>query len=475
MDTRRSPIAAAALVAALLMVLAILRAPDHDESQYVASAVLGAKGLLPYRDFAYLQTPLQPLLFAPVAALFGSETWLALRIVNALLGAVVLGATYAAARAAGSGSGAALVATGLLATCDAFLFSVATARNDALPAALSAVALALALGRDRSSPARAALIGLLLAAAAAAKISYALPAAALGLWSLLDRRRQPLAMMAGALPVVILCVGLFASAPAAAWFEVVRFPTIAPSEYYAAAGRGWKLSLGAKLFDLTKFMLLGPAAFALVLVLGNRLRAPRAALVLLAAGLAAAALPTPTWRQYLVPALPPLFVLLACQWSRWRPTQRTRWLAAGFALIGILPTAIGLATMPSAMQVAEGNAAARAAGAALNDAGYDGPVATLSPQFLPAMGRSPDPRFAAGPFYFRSRALLSPPDEEQARLLSHDRLAKARLPGIVLVGGEDEWTSGEKYLDDRMERAALNAGYRRLPGNFAPFRIYVQD
>ena len=37
-----------------LIALAIVRPLSVDESQYVAATALTAKGLLPYRDFAYL-------------------------------------------------------------------------------------------------------------------------------------------------------------------------------------------------------------------------------------------------------------------------------------------------------------------------------------------------------------------------------------------------------------------------------------
>jgi len=42
------------LVVLALMLLAMARPIDHDESQYVAAAVL-AWGKLPYREFAYLR------------------------------------------------------------------------------------------------------------------------------------------------------------------------------------------------------------------------------------------------------------------------------------------------------------------------------------------------------------------------------------------------------------------------------------
>ena len=87
-------------MALILCALALVRPIDHDESQYVAAAVLTAHGLLPYRDYAYLQTPLQPFLFAPLAWMAGVAAWPALRLANALLGAVAL-FVHVARRAAG--------------------------------------------------------------------------------------------------------------------------------------------------------------------------------------------------------------------------------------------------------------------------------------------------------------------------------------------------------------------------------------
>ncbi|MDE0878886.1 MAG: DUF2029 domain-containing protein, partial [Sphingomonas bacterium] len=153
-----------AILSLAFVALAMLRPVDHDESQYVAAAALVAQGLMPYRDFAYLQTPLQPFLFAPIAMVTGALVWPTLRIANALLGAVAVIATMGAARTAGASPRASLIAAGLFASCDILLFSIGTARNDALPAACLAVALWLALRPDRARTTAIA-IGLLLAAA----------------------------------------------------------------------------------------------------------------------------------------------------------------------------------------------------------------------------------------------------------------------------------------------------------------------
>src|SRR5260221_12267823 len=69
-----------------LLAIGLMRPLSVDESQYVAATALAGQGLLPYRDFAYLQTPLQPLAFAPLQWLFAGHLLLAMRIANASLG-----------------------------------------------------------------------------------------------------------------------------------------------------------------------------------------------------------------------------------------------------------------------------------------------------------------------------------------------------------------------------------------------------
>ncbi|MEG3177885.1 DUF2029 domain-containing protein [Sphingomonas sp. RB3P16] len=461
-------------LAAMFVLFAVLHPIDHDESQYVAAAVLGAHGYLPYRDYAYLQTPLQPLAFAPIAWAAGAFAWPALRLVNALLGTCIVGCVWRAAREAGAGPRAALAAAGLLAGCDILLFSIATARNDALPAALLSLALIPIARAERGTGTRggAVLIGLLLAGAAAAKLSYAIPAAVYGLYALVDRRHRPLAVLIGALPPLALVAWSWVLAPDAFLFGTLRFPALAPAEYYAA--RPWKLSLPAKAIDTLKFLALGPALFALVVV-RRQLARPRLFAWLTIAGLVAALLPEPSWRQYLLPLLPPAFVLLALEWQRAWPGRAVRATALVFLLAGVAPTVIAWATTRGAnslpVAIDEGQRIRRA----LDAAGVDGPVATLSPQFLAATGRLPDLRFATGPFYFRSHALLSPADEARLQLVSADRLALLdRAPPVaILVGGEGAWTSGDDRLDATLERWARARPYRAVAIDSARFRLYV--
>lgn len=475
----RPALRVAVVAVVVLGLLALIRPIDHDESQYVAAAMLGWTGL-PIRDFAYLQTPLQPLLFAPPVALAGDYGWPVTRLLNAALGAGMLALCHATMRAAGAGARPALVATALLAATDIFLFSVSTARNDALPACLLAAGLLAAVhtARTGGSVVVSLLAGVVLAGAAAAKVSYALPAAAYGLYALIDRRHRPFALLAGALPGCALVAGIAASAPDAFWFNVIRFPIEAPAEYYRALGRADKLSALIKLVDLVKFLALGAALPALFWVAWRRPSGAgaRVAALFLAAGMIAAAAPTPVWRQYLLPALPPLFVLLALSWTAHPPRRSWRIALAVFAVAGLAPTLHSLVTgRPAIAEAMRESAAVRAA---MDRAGVTGPVATLAPQFLPATGRPVDPAWATGPFYFRSAGLLSPTEERAYVLVSRATLAQrlrdpATRPAAILVGGEGSWTAGNAALDDAMERAARGAGWRQVPVDSGRMRLYV--
>lgn len=462
-------------VALLLCLLALARPIDHDESQYVAATVLAWPGL-PYRDFAYLQTPLQPMLFAPVVALAGGLAWPALRIVNAVLGALTLLACYGAARAAAVPLRTAIAVTGLMALCDIFLFGAAVARNDALPVACLAGAVWIAMRADagRGSAVGAACAGLLLSAATAAKISFAFPAIVYGLYALWDRRHRPVALAIGALPPAVLVAATWFAAPGAFVFGVFTFPALAPAEWYRTANP-WKLTIAAKVIDTLKFLALGPALPALLIVARHRVADRRAVLLdlMIGAGLVAALLPEPTWRQYLMPVLPPLFGRLGLIWAKRPPGRSTRIAMVVFAIAGLAPTIEGLIRARGGTMV-DATRQSAAIGRTARSAGVAGPVATLSPQFLPAAGLAIDSRFAAGPYYFRTRALLDPALEPGYGVVSRARIDfGGRPPAAILIGGEGPWTSGDAGDDAALEAFAVRNDWHRIDVPDGPFRLYL--
>lgn len=450
-----------------LVLLALVRPVDHDESQYVAATVLALHGL-PYRDFAYLQTPLQPILLAPLAMIAGTWLYPALRFVNALLGAAALIATFAAAREGGASTRAAALATALMASTDIFLFTSAVARNDALPGAALATALWLAVraAQGRGSREGALLAGLLLALAAAIKISFAIPALGYGLFALADRRHRPLMLALGAAPIAFATALLFLAAPEGFIFGVLRFPALAPIEWYRAQHLPAKLSLLGKALDTLKFLALGPALMALALTARARQKGAAARLLdlFIVTGIVAALLPVPTWRQYLLPILPALFVRLALLWHAHPPGRAMRIAAVVFAVGGLAPSiaAIGGAITGKVPLLAVIDAG-KGLRARFIAAGGTGPVATLAPQLLPGARLEIDPRFAAGPFYFRSQGLLDARAEARLHLVSRATLAQARPPRAIVTGGEGTWSAGEARDEAPLIDYARAHGWRRLP------------
>ncbi|WP_375398576.1 DUF2029 domain-containing protein [uncultured Sphingomonas sp.] len=474
----QQPALAAALVLALAA-LAMLRPVNHDESQYVAAAIL-ARAALPWRDFAYFQMPLQPLLLAPLAAAFGGFAWPGLRLVNALLAAGATIAVERAARAGGARPTHAIAVAALFAATDILLFSAGTARNDALPAAALAGALWLIAGtaRGEGNARRAALIGFLLAGAVAAKISYVLPAGAYGAWAMIDRRaHRPGWVALGAAPIVALVAWLAAQAPDAAWFEVFGFPASAPRQMYLDSRRAWKLGAAAKAIDTIKFLALGAALPAIVAVAARWRGGDRTARLVEAialAGLVAALLPEPTWRQYLLPALPPLFVALALAWTRSSPGRCERIAFVAFAVAGLAPSIEGMAAAartgaPMTLAARDGQRLREV----MDRAGVSGPVVTLSPQYLAVAGRLPDARFAAGPFYFRSHDLLSAEDEIRFHLVSAARFDGTQVLNPVLVGGDALAEGGDPALEARLAKAVAARATSIIRIDGGRFTIYV--
>jgi hypothetical protein len=149
-----------------------------------------------------------------------------------------------------------------------------------------------------------------------------------------------------------------------------------------------------------------------------------------------------------------------------------RIVAAIFAAAGLAPTVAGLGD-PGMVEAMRDSAAIRTA---MDHGHVLDAVATLSPEFLPATYRLPDPRFATGPFYFRSHDLLPPVAETQAQLVSGPRL-EASLgvrPAAVLTGGEGAWTAGDAALDGELERWAERHGYRPVDVPGGRFRLWLR-
>jgi hypothetical protein len=471
-------------VAALLVLLALAGDLDHDENQYVAAAQLTLAGL-PYRDFAYLQTPLQPLVLAPLALLPPGLRFPAFRLASAVLGLIALALLYGASRRLGAAPRSAGLAVLLVVLSNVFLFAAGHARNDMLPLALLAAAIWLAAGA-LVRPRLWLAAGVFAGAATCAKISYGVPAAALALFLLFDveRRRWLPALVLGGLLGALPALPLALAAPEGFWFGVFEYPVADPQIWYAQSNP-WRLTWVAKLLDSVWILVRGPALVMLVLIALARRGAaatPGERMLdwMIVGGLAAALLPTPTYRQYFVPLLAPLAVRFALLLSA---QQLPRWgqlALAGTALLGAAGLAeIGTAAASGRWPALESAREAGWIGGVLRAAGVTGPVATLTPRLVLDSGAPLDPRFAAGPFVWRSADRIDPARQARLCIISPKTLGEAFAaspPAAIVVGhegGTRAWNRGTD-LDAPLAAWATGQGYTALRSPVGEAVLYVQ-
>ncbi len=468
----------------LLAGCALLRSIDHDEGQYVAAVALMRQGL-PYRDFAYLQTPLQPLLLAPLAWL--CEGWLfpALRLINALMAAGAVLLIRQAALRAGASEWAAMIAALMLATSHMLMFAATLVRNDALPLLLHIGGLCLALRLaqpDRQGRIMAGVLGgLLLGAAASVKISYGLPAAAAGLWALIHWRRigpgAVLAFATGGLAGGMPTVWAWSLAPEAAHFGILDYSLLAPFEWRTLNAQADMLAAPLSVLRLLRFLAQGAGLLAIVTLALHAIAAwprkrgtsdPVAQLLamLIGAGLLAAWLPRPVYVQYLGPLLPALFIAFA------RLADRPRWRGGRWQTLLILAMAAGpVATVIDlARNVERLESPVLAATRQAHEIGAivgHGRIVTLSPERAVDSGLALDPRFATGPFLFRTRDILTEAQMRRFHALSSAQAAAgldAMPPDAVLTGAESSASPGAPDgLEAPLIAWARSHGYRAVP------------
>lgn len=466
--SRRTALVYAALTL-WLVAIALVRPLSLDESQYVAATWLVSHGLLPYRDFAYLQTPLQPFVFAPLQWLFAGHLLLVMRMANAMLGGITVVLVHGAARRAGAAASASLAAASMLAICQSFVWSVGVARNDVLPASLMMIGLWIFAQPARRSRTIAA--GLAFGLAASAKISYAIPAAtvfAAIVWTT-DAAERRLALWfatgaaAGALPTLLLA----ALAPSASFFEAIVFPATAPTQYYNEIGETWRLG-PFRFVRLLTSAAVGPALIAAIEVArewnGRWMHDPvrRAMLGAAVGGLASTALNKPFHIVYLLPALPPLFVLAALLFSEGE--RRPAWLKGIWGLciaVGFVPltTWVVQAKTSGIVPALDEQRRSEALGEALRALHVSGAIATVASQYVPDARAEIDPRFAAGPYLYRTRGLVSAKQAREWQIVTRESAVPlAESPPSAIVTGSDPDVQGAEEAELAAQAKAL--GYR---------------
>lgn len=489
-----SSIAIWAGIAGAMALMAIASGVDHDESQYVAGTALSLIGK-PFVDFLHLQTPLQLYLAAPLAALV-PYGFLAMRVATAMLGVAIIALTYFGQRSLGVSARAAALCTTLMACCASFHFGFGVMRNDALPALLFAsgiLAAFLALRTKKLSWIAWGAAALLFGAATSCKISYALLQAGAGFFVLVYWLRREVSFASviafavgsaiGMIPIVLA----WHAAPEAFTYGVFTYAMTAPFDNVRMYGDPWKLTLISKIVDSFLFLARGPAFAALILMtIAAVVRLRRGIFVraevvflefLVVTGFVAMLLPTPTYRQYAIPLLMPLFVLLGTN-AEWLRSLKGHAQRAAVALIAI-GTVIGAGNYIKivATPVVTGDwpvltltREAHWIGARLRAAGAQGVISSLSPQFALDSGYPLDPRFATGVFAYRTGDRIPEDLRRRLNLVSPSTLAAALdedPPAAILVGYEG-------VRDIALRKYAEARGYRSESSPFAATELLIR-
>ena len=490
------PLAALVAIALILWfaLISIATPFDHDESQYVAGAHLSTR-LLIFRDFLYLQPPLHSWTYAPLAWLFPDHMVLAMRLATAATALCALVTLWVAQRIAGVSRDSAAIATLLIAATAAFQFTGAVVRNDMLPTLLSSMGMLVSLLALRHCNTRywfAA--GSLFGLAIATKLNFAPLGLMTGLFVISAGGRCGIRaacwLAAGAALGMAPMLLAWMVAPNAFFYGVLTFGATAPHAWYAANGAFDELETIEKLTDLLKYLWKGPALIALLLLTANwivtrdRVRSPgrRLAIWMTLGALIGAALPTPSQVQYVMPLLPPLALALgyllddARSWT-FGPRQALLGLLSLSAIPGMLAaTRHVTAMMRNGSPVLEAEAAAHWAGDAVRAAGQGDSVATLSPHMILDSGLNLDPRFAAGPFAYRTGWTMGPVLARQvhamipATLRDMDR----NPPAAILTGYEGGTRKLPMRPDDSLIAYARARGYRMAMMPDGIGRLYLR-
>ena len=463
------------IAAAVLVAFSILiRAVNHDEGQYVTAIAMMRHGW-PYLDFAYLQTPLQPLLLSPLSLLPAGWLLVAARCANGLFGLATLALVYSAIRDRIEPRSA-LIAIGAFTCTEAFLLASSLARNDALPMMLEAggIAALLRAVHDKKNVGPLAIAGLLLGLAASTKLNAAVPAAGAGLFVVIRARRFGLSginafalgALAGILPIAIFAL----AAPDRFHFGVFTYSLQAPQQWWKAVGHASDLNPLNRIVNLVQLAFEGPIPFALAAAALDRRRTDDRVLLdlMILGGLVGAYMPEPPFTQYLVPLLPPLYARFALAIDG--PQQRWRGPILVLTVLGSIGGLVytGVHTARTfkrggsdlVFAIKQGREAARLA--------QGGPIATLSPEAFAGSDTNIERGFVTGPFLFRTYGDLSAMAVRLGFSPNWQRMDQAlggQPPTVIVTGREAKpWPPlFPNGMDAPMAAWAKAHGYTAVP------------
>ena len=480
-----------AVVLLLLVSANMQKGLSHDEHMYVAGGeMLARDGLLPYRDYSYLQMPNLALLYG-VLFQATESLLLAARLLNTCFAVLLLGTIFyyaatllhAESRMArwliGAGSVVLVLANPL------FVYTSGLAWNHDLPLLL--IALAFVLYSRAGGNGRAArswvVCGVLVGLAIGTRLSFVLAVIpfvagifvlAQSPWS--DKLRLAVIFFAGAFLGLLPSLLLAGLAPAEFMFGNWEYHRL-NQLYWQQAGYDRAMDFWGKLVYL-KEVAFEPGTMSLLVLFvllalaglistGRRQRmsnAPLLILVLLILALLTGALvPTPTWYQYYYALVPFLVIGIIHTLSLFYDDRRARRLGmALFTLAVLVSASYGLPAYLRAIveMSTEGwiPSEVHRVGTEIKQAVGDGKVATLASLYPMEGGVRIYKELASGPFGWRVSGLVSDRQEMELGILSPGNLEeffRVDPPQGILVGFEGT-------LEQPLIEYAMTHGYRPL-------------
>lgn len=448
----------------LLIATNMSKALDHDEHMYVSAGVLLARGgLLPYRDFPYLQMPDLAFVYGALFKLPGDPLLLArlFSTVCATLGMAVIfslvsaavGGGYTARFLFGGGSVLLLIANPL------FAYTSGEAWNHDLPMLLSLLSVAALLAAMRHTRWGGLLFlsGLLSGLALGTRLSFApvLPVllASIFLLPAASRHRRmasALVFCAGVFVASIPVMLLFALAPSQFVFGNVQYH--AANALYWQAGGYTRAMDGEGKLDYLWAVLLQPASLAAGLAAlslgtcalfyrkGASQLAWRGMLLSFAVVpclLLGTLAPTPSWYQYFYAPLP--FLVLGIGFAAAVLYRSARWAALPFAVAVAAACLFGRLPSPNLDTSTWVPIQAHESGRQIAEYAGSGPVLTLAPIYPLEGGAGIYPLFAAGPFILRSDSFFSPGERQASGVPSAASFLQQmdkQPPPAILTGYE---------------------------------------
>lgn len=471
----------------------IMTSLNHNEHMYITAGVLVSQNKVLYKDFAFLQMPYLPYLYAGLFKLFGITShyflWGKLVSFSALILAAL--ALFLLARRV---LGEPTPAFGLAALFLLNMSIVNPARevsNYIIPVFLSFLSVYLFEIAQRHSSGHfwlMALCGLLLAFAVGVKLTYAsliFPfMAVLVLYPLFTKASFSACMAYRCLPFVVgLGIGFL---PLAAFLIKDTELFVFNNWGYHNLNTQWRfltgytdtMSFSSKiLFALETFLktenlfLLFGALFGGVLTILNVRQTKHIsagallAFLLFLSGLISALAPTPSFFQYYAVPISFLFILLIYLWAAgtertFRLRQTILFALASFSLLLQGPSllnaisSLNLRNNWSPFYVRDISLQIRE----VLQANHSQNVATLSPLYALEAGLSIYPELASGPFLYRIGDLLTTEQRNHFVATSPNTIKhvlQTNPPAAILTGFEGE-------LDNPLLEFALENGYREI-------------